>query len=1045
MFKNKLGFYTQVSQGVHERITAIKPPVILMHAWDQGLLEEIRRFRSPETFVVGRMDYVRIDGKQTPVADLVKGWLTEGDPEAHGRFFAEHILEDNFRLAQRAEGGRRLVDAWMSLNECIPGPGSDSYLAGTPQDRQKIEDKYRAYDRFQFAFRNRLMEQGIEAVAFNFAAGNFGSAEHYASFFPLTLGTYTYLGFHEYGWPALSPHLHPDAASSAGAYSPIVRTLRQTQGRDYRVIITELGLARMYRHPKDAAGDVGWLYPGETIDQEAYRRSLEWYNEQLNQDDFVLGACLFQVGHEGKWTTFRHIGQDNEGRPITILDWVEAMAAAGRGGGDDRGAEDTMAGMIGIDANSPIHDDGNLAGQVADPGIIADAGVGWVRLNFKLGPWQSVHDQTRHAGRSWEETYRGIVDGYRQRGLRIYGLISYEAVKVSGQDINTIFRGQPGNARTHPWIDGYAETCVDILKIFGNSLSAVEILNEPDGYWGGSTNLVHPHWFAILLDRIYHEVRRRPEFNHIQIVSGPVEGTAGNNNAGARDYLPKVYAFAKDHLDWGAGRPFPFDGIGYHLYIEEEMNRDWLPHREAIRATYTRYLNEMRNSIRASGDRPNKPLYISEMGWYTNKGPEQRQAECLPFALEMLLRGSWHVALAVVFCTQDFGPQESNHPRWYGLYRQGPLGENTRKPAFEVVKGFCRRSREDAGPAPIQPAPAAPSAPVTPGLAGVTNQDVINAFGAVIQASNLTGWKLMADNGLSLGALARAAGQPYGGPHPAAMPRLNDEQRAMLTDLLARAGSDTRGAGGGFLIGLPKLTVGIEQLPAEFQISLRLAASPIERKAARAWNRWSALLAAIAGEIEISPAAAAAFLALAARYPLTDRQGRLTIRFDVEDFLRRSQAAADDLALHFRTDPARPWRQQYWRPDAESAWRKVHAGQREEWAALRQALQFDRAAAYAATAMGMAGLMGFNHPLLGYASAEQMFLSLASSQRMQVLALFDLMATPGRNSQALRALRRHDFETFAAVFAGVEAAPRWAAEMAAAVDFCTRRDPLAPG
>lgn len=62
MFRNKLGFYIQVSQGVHDWITATKPPVVLMHAWDQGLLEEIRRFRSPDSFVIGRMDYIRRDG-----------------------------------------------------------------------------------------------------------------------------------------------------------------------------------------------------------------------------------------------------------------------------------------------------------------------------------------------------------------------------------------------------------------------------------------------------------------------------------------------------------------------------------------------------------------------------------------------------------------------------------------------------------------------------------------------------------------------------------------------------------------------------------------------------------------------------------------------------------------------------------------------------------------------------------------------------------------------------------------------------------------------
>ena len=725
MDRNKLGFYIQTSQGVHDRITAIKPPVILLHAWDQGLLEEIRRFRSPETFVIGRMDYMRIAGRQVPVSDLVSGWLTQGDPEVNGRVFAEHILEDNFRLARRAEGGRRLVDAWMSLNECVPGPGSDAYKRGSVE-RAEIEGKLRAYDRFQFGFRNKLMEHGIEAVAFNMAAGNFGQPEHYADFFPLTLSTYTYLGFHEYGWPALSTQVHPDAASSAGTYSPIVKGLRERMGRDYRVIITEAGLARLYKHPTETdAGDVGWLYPGETISQEDYRRSLEWYNGQLNRDDFVLGACLYQVGHEAKWVTFRHIGKDNEEKPIEILNWIEGVAAAGRGEGAGGGAA-RMGDNVGIDANRPLYDSGELSGQVADPKLIAGSGVGWVRLNFVLRPWQSVNDQNQHAGRTWKEAYRTLIDGFRREGLNIYGLISSEAVKMDGQDILNIFReAPPMGARSHPWIDRYVEAFVDILKMFGNSLSAVESFNEPDDWMGQQRSLVHAGWFAIMLERIYHEVRdHHAELAHIKLVSGPVEGTTANENGGALHYLPEVYAFGKQQLGWGQpGKPFPFDAVGYHLYVEENLDRAWPTHQAAIRTTYKRYLDQMRNTIRTSGDKPNKPLYVSEMGWYTNKGPEDRQAACLPFALETLITGPWNVDLAVVFCTQDFG--DENTLKWYGLYRPGPLGDSGRKPAHDVLRLFCQRTRAGTPPTPPGPTPVVPS-PAGPTPAGIRNSDVIN-------------------------------------------------------------------------------------------------------------------------------------------------------------------------------------------------------------------------------------------------------------------------------------------------------------------------------
>jgi hypothetical protein len=92
--------------------------------------------------------------------------------------------------------------------------------------------------------------------------------------------------------------------------------------------------------------------------------------------------------------------------------------------------------------------------------------------------------------------------------------------------------------------------------------------------------------------------------------------------------------------------------------------------------------------------------------------------------------------------------------------------------------------------------------------------------------------------------------------------------------------------------------------------------------------------------------------------------------------------------------------------------------------------------------MGMIGVMGFNHALLGHASAQQMQLSFAGSERMQVLGLFDLIATAGRNSPALWALRQGDLDAFAALHAGPEAAGHYATEMAAALAFLRRANPL---
>ena len=310
---NKLGFYVENTTVpfLREAFAKVRPPVLLIHLGDRGLLREIRNTLSPETFVIGRM-FVDLP-QQT-------AWLTGGDPEGAGRGLAEKIINYDFQLAkEKGVNGRLLIDAWMSLNEPVRGPAS--FLDWKP-DAETLA-RYDALDRFQVAFLERLRADGLEGVAFNFAAGNFVAKDHVVAHFPRSLAAYVYLGFHEYGWPTLMPKA--DSATAAILYRTLLDGIRERHGNRHKAIITEAGLARMYRHPNDPAGDVGWLYRGETISESQYWESLQWYNAQLAEDEYMMGACLYQVGHSGLWETFRHLGQDNDQKPILLMDKIAAL------------------------------------------------------------------------------------------------------------------------------------------------------------------------------------------------------------------------------------------------------------------------------------------------------------------------------------------------------------------------------------------------------------------------------------------------------------------------------------------------------------------------------------------------------------------------------------------------------------------------------------------------------------------------------------------------------------------------------------------------
>ena len=119
---------------------------------------------------------------------------------------------------------------------------------------------------------------------------------------------------------------------------------------------------------------------------------------------------------------------------------------------------------IGLDANRPIDPrTGTIQPQVADPDVIASSGAGWVRLNFVLGPWAHPKDRNRHDGRTWAQAYREIIGGFREKGLKIYGLIGFEAMPAGP---GNRFRYQPPHADSDDaWLDQYIAHFVAIVEM----------------------------------------------------------------------------------------------------------------------------------------------------------------------------------------------------------------------------------------------------------------------------------------------------------------------------------------------------------------------------------------------------------------------------------------------------------------------------------------------------------------------------------------------------------------------------------------------------
>ena len=696
---------------------------------------------------------------------------------------------------------------------------------------------------------------------------------------------------------------------------------------------------------------------------------------------------------------------------LPITPPVTPVAAAASVGAKLAKSFTRAAAKIGVDANAPIDERfGSISGQVNNPGIIAGAGVGWVRLNFIIGPWNDPHDQNRPFGRNWQETYQSIIDGFVGQGLKIYGLISDQALK--DKPVGRLRSAPAGDLRGDSWIQNYANTFVTIARMFGDKISVFESFNEPDdwkrneqpGWSEASKNWVHPGWFATLLQAVHQAVRRDPGLSHIHIVSGPLQGLDVNNNAGA-DYLSRTYAEGKSRYGWGdVGVPFPFDGVGYHLYIAEGERGDV---GQALRAKYDSYMVRLREVIQAA-EGGLKPIFISEIGWANPGGLDHLQQEAMQSAFEAVLSDP-SVALGIWFCTQDFPDKP------YGLYRQDGLSPNQRKGIHDRLAAICNQTREltiletiamgtqkageIAGGTGSQP-------PISTGTAhwtGIVTAVQLNVrtgpgvehalIGSLVEGNQvqvigeIDGWLRIVWSGTS----GFVSGQ-----------WVVNRDAASFASGVAQAGQD--------LVpppGADRTTVVV----------------------ANTWNRYRLLIERESARLGIDPGIAVAVLVAESSGSAFGPDGRMIIRFENHIFYNLwGKNNPTRFAQHFAFDPAVTWQNHQWRPDPNAPWQACHptqGGQPLEWLVFDFARRLDESAAMLSISMGAPQIMGFNHRDIGYASVREMFNAFQSSDENQLASLFRFMEVKGLVS----AIRQGDMRRFATVYNGPGQADNYAAIM----------------
>ena len=237
-----------------DAISRVQPPMIKTMDMSRHSLQAIRS-AAPRALIVAR--------KYVDSQDFY-------DPLYHGITYAEmygDVLD--------------LVDAVEVYNEAVN--------SSTPRDQIALFDTFQGV----FAYRIWELNNSVRVGLFCLPTGNFAyPGEPKLTDFPKSLAlpiNKVFICLHEYSWYTWTWEV--------GARC--LRYRQQMQGlRGYQVLITECGLthAVVYGQP-----DVGWR---TGVGRDVFIDGAIWYDSELQEDDYVVGAALFTCGQSYGWDTF---------------------------------------------------------------------------------------------------------------------------------------------------------------------------------------------------------------------------------------------------------------------------------------------------------------------------------------------------------------------------------------------------------------------------------------------------------------------------------------------------------------------------------------------------------------------------------------------------------------------------------------------------------------------------------------------------------------------------------------------------------------------
>jgi hypothetical protein len=218
---------------------------------------------------------------------------------------------------------------------------------------------------------------------------------------------------------------------------------------------------------------------------------------------------------------------------------------------------------------------------------------------------------------------------------------------------------------------------------------------------------------------------------------------------------------------------------------------------------------------------------------------------------------------------------------------------------------------------------------------------------------------------------------------------------------------------------------------------LNLVAEPssgMSRALARTYNRLGGLMSALASQLSVEiPAILAVWYVESGGRLHTP--GRAVIRFENHLFFRLWGSAHSDVYdRHFRHGgrngvAGKAWQNHHFRESPAQPFEKCHKGQSHEYRVLDFARSLDDEAALKSISIGGPQILINNYRILGYATPLAMYEAFQNSERYHVLGFVDFCARRFKAGRMFKALREHDWRTFARGYNGAGQVEAYAAKL----------------